>query len=334
MRASPNSCPTESARAGSRFARFAGVIDRRSPAAPLEEVRVRVPAKINLALCVGPLNDDGYHGLGTVFHAVSLVDEVTARRSERRGIRVSVKGEDADQVPTDASNLAFRAAALLVERCDLDEVSLSLEIKKSIPVAGGMAGGSADGAAALLACSMLWDLDTDPSELHELAADLGSDVPFALTGGNAVGTGRGTELVPLLSRGTCHWVLALAHEGLSTPQVFRRFDELSPAGHDVTVPQELLNALATGDVAGIARNLRNDLTEAAVDLRPELGEVLAAGVEAGALASVLSGSGPTCAFLCDSEASAMDVASNLSKHEHVRTVRRARGPVPGARPMA
>lgn len=297
---------------------------------------MRVPAKINLALCVGALGDDGYHPLGTVFHAVSLIDEVTARRTTERGITLVHKGEGAEHLPTDERNLAVRAAHLLIERFDLHE-GVELEIRKQIPVAGGMAGGSADGAAALLACSMLWDLDTDPAELHDLAAELGSDVPFALTGGNAVGTGRGTELVPLLSRGSYHWVLAMAHEGLSTPAVFRRFDELRAGATDepdIEVAQELLNALATGDVHAVARNLRNDLQAAAVDLRPELGEVLAHGVQAGALASVLSGSGPTCAFLCASETIAMDVAASLSRHPDVRLVRRATGPVPGARPIA
>jgi 4-diphosphocytidyl-2-C-methyl-D-erythritol kinase len=315
------------------------VTQRRSPTVPLAEVRVRVPAKLNLALCVGALREDGYHPLGTVFHAVSLLDEVTARRTETPGITLVAKGEGADQLPDDARNLAVRAAELLIERFELDRAGVALEIRKQIPVAGGMAGGSADGAASLLACSMLWDLDTDPAELHDLAAELGSDVPFALTGGNAVGTGRGTELVPLLSRGSFHWVLALAHEGLSTPAVFRRFDELaeqreSPLSTDLEVPQELLNALTTGDVHGVARHLRNDLQAAAIDLRPELGEVLEHGLHAGALASVLSGSGPTCAFLCESESKAMDVAAALSRHPAVRAVRRARGPVPGARPTS
>lgn len=301
---------------------------------------MRVPAKINLALCVGPLGADGYHPLGTVFHAVSLLDEVTARRTppgaDASSITLVHKGEGAADLPTDDRNLAVKAAKLLVERFDLHE-GVALEIRKQIPVAGGMAGGSADGAAALLACSMLWDLDTDPAELHDLAAELGSDVPFALTGGNALGTGRGTELVPLLSRGTYHWVLAMAHEGLSTPAVFRQFDELGGGSQGkaaTEVSQDLLNALAVGDVTAVAENLRNDLQAAAVSLRPELGEVLAAGVQAGALASVLSGSGPTCAFLCASEAAAMDVATSLSRHPQVRAVRRATGPVPGARPIA
>ncbi|WP_203568479.1 4-(cytidine 5'-diphospho)-2-C-methyl-D-erythritol kinase [Aestuariimicrobium ganziense] len=304
------------------------------PPTSLDEVRVRVPGKLNLALCVGDLADDGYHRLGTVFHAVSIYDVVTARRSALAGVNLHVKGNgDAADVPADDTNLAVRAANLLLDRFHVAEPGVELELRKAIPVAGGMAGGSADAAATLLACSMLWDLDTGPSELHDLAAELGSDVPFMLHGGNALGRGRGTDLVPLLSRGSYHWVLALAHGGLSTPEVFRRFDELGIPG-DTTVPEGLLNGLAVGDVDMVAANLRNDLQAAAIDLRPEIGEVLQAGVDAGALAGVLSGSGPTCAFLVRSEAQAQDVAAALSRHEQVRATKYVEGPVPGARSMS
>lgn len=307
---------------------------RAHPAAPLTQVRVKVPGKINLALCVGALGDDGYHPLGTVFHAVSVFDQVVARSSAEPGVRLVVKGNgDADLVPADDTNLAVRAARLLAERYGVDEPAVDLELRKNIPVAGGMAGGSADGAAALLACSMLWDLDTAPSDLHELAAELGSDVPFALHGGNALASGRGTDLVPLLTRGSYWWVLALAHEGLSTPQVFARFDEMGSPG-DTTVPEELLNALAVGDVERVATSLRNDLQAAAVDLRPELGDVLQAGVAAGALGGVLSGSGPTCAFLVRSEAHGLDVAAALARHPGVRATKCVEGPVPGARSIS
>jgi len=304
--------------------------DRHTSTAPLlDEVRIKVPAKINLALCVGPLGDDGYHPLGTVFHAVSLFDHVIARRSARPGVSIEVKCLT-EGVPTDGTNLAVRAAELLLDRYEVDAPGVALEVRKTIPVAGGMAGGSADAAAALMACAMLWDLDTTPTDLHELAAELGSDVPFALHGGNALATGRGTDVVPLLSRGTYHWVLALAPFGLSTPQVFGHFDTLGTS-HDTAVPDDLLNALAVGDVDKVARSLRNDLQAAAVDLRPELGEILDLGVASGALGGVLSGSGPTCAFLVRSESQGLDVAAALSKHPAVRTAKLVEGPVPGAR---
>lgn len=299
----------------------------------LEQVRVRVPAKINLALSVAPLGEDGYHQLATVFHAVSLTDEIIVRRSDEPGIRLAMKGEGSEDLPTDEGNLAVRAARLLQTTYpDLTEGGLDIEVRKQIPIAGGMAGGSSNAAGVLLACAMLWDLDTSPDDLHDLASRLGSDVPFALVGGNALGTGRGTELVPMLSRGTYHWVLAMAHEGLSTVDVYRHFDRVGVStGPEVS--EELLTAIASGDVEQVARNLHNDLEAPAVDLRPELGEVLAAGRSGGALGGVLSGSGPTCAFLAASEGAAMDLAATLSHHPHVRTVKRATGPAPGARPI-
>lgn len=297
----------------------------------LTRVRVRVPAKINLALCVGPLGEDGYHRLGTVFHAVSLFDEVIATLAHPGDVRVTVKGEGAHLVD-DATNLALRAARLLEVRYEFDEdPGVHLEVRKQIPVGGGMAGGSADGAAALLACSMLWDLDTSPDDLLDLASELGSDVPFALMGGSAIGRGRGTELVPMITRGTYHWVLAIAEEGLSTPVVFQRFDDLGAPGN-TTIPPEVMEALTTGDVPGLGKGLRNDLQAAAIDLRPELGEVLESGMSAGALGGVVSGSGPTVAFLAGSESAAMDLSRALLEHRFIRETRRAVGPVPGARP--
>ncbi|MGA4508031.1 4-(cytidine 5'-diphospho)-2-C-methyl-D-erythritol kinase [Propionibacteriaceae bacterium G1746] len=300
----------------------------------LGRVKVRVPAKVNLALKVGALGDDGYHPLGTVFHALSLYDDVEARLAE--GLSCEMRGDSADTLPVDGSNLVMRAAALLRETYDCPQ-GAEVSVLKTIPVAGGMAGGSADAAATLLACAMLWDLDTQPEDLHDLAAQLGSDVPFALVGGTARGAGRGTELVPMLSRGTYHWVLALADEGLSTPGVYRRFDEMVAAGEitpSIEIPPALLNALAAGDVAGVGRELVNDLQAPAVSLRPELGDVLDTGRAAGALGTVLSGSGPTCAFLVGSEEAAMDLATELSHHRSVWATRRAVGPVPGARPVS
>lgn len=298
-------------------------------------IRVRVPAKINLALRVGPLGDDGYHPLGTVFQAVSLIDEVEALPCDD-GVRLSMRGEGAESLPVDGRNLAVRAAELLREHYGVSE-GVELRIRKHIPIAGGMAGGSADAAGALLACSMLWDLDTQPEDLHDFAAQLGSDVPFALMGGTARGAGRGTELAPMLTRGNYQWVLALAHEGLSTPAVFRRFDEMVEAGEMVgstEVPQGLMNALATGDVTALGAALCNDLEAPACSLRPELAGVLDTGrAAAGVVGGLLSGSGPTCAFLARGESAAMDLAAELNALPQVRAVRRAQGPVPGARPV-
>ena len=217
-------------------------------------VRVRVPAKINLALKVGAPRADGYHPLATVYQAVSVYDEVHAAWADPDEFEVVVSGEGADFVPLDDSNLAVRAAKLLARRHGPhDALGASLSIKKSIPVAGGLAGGSANGAAALLACAVLWDLDVTPDELSVLAAELGSDVPFALLGGTAVGSGRGEDVAPALARGTYHWVLAFGFHGLSTAAVYRRFDELSPRAAPPTVPADLMNALRSGDPRLLAR---------------------------------------------------------------------------------
>lgn len=294
-------------------------------------VRVRVPAKINVALCVGAERPDGFHPLTTVFQAVSLYDDLVAEPADPGEFSLTVAGDGVDDVPTGGQNLAIRAARLLAQRHAGDaEVGAALQLRKAIPVAGGMAGGSADAAAALLACSVLWDLDVELEELRELGAELGSDVPFPLLGGTALGTGRGEQLVPVLTRGCYHWVLAFAHEGLSTPAVFRRFDERGEVG-DLDVPTELLEALGSADPVRVGAALRNDLAPAALDLMPALAETLAMGESYGALASLVSGSGPTCAFLAAGEAEAVELSSKLASWGGIRGVRRVQGPVCGAK---
>jgi 4-diphosphocytidyl-2-C-methyl-D-erythritol kinase len=292
-------------------------------------VTVRVPAKINLHLAVGPLRADGFHDLVTVFHAVSLFDEVTVAASEAPGIEVH--GEGVTEVPADETNLAWRAVQVLAEKADRDP-DVRLVLRKGIPVAGGMAGGSADAAAALVWLSALWKLDLSRDELSVLAADLGSDVTFALYGGTAVGTGRGEQIVPVLSRHTQHWVIALHRGGLSTPAVFRELDRLRGDSPPAERPVEpVLEALAGGDPRQLALSLGNDLQAAAVSMAPDLRRTLRAGVAAGALAGLVSGSGPTCAFLCTSAEAALDVATELAGVGVCRTVRIAHGPVHGAR---
>jgi len=294
-----------------------------------------VPAKINLALKVGGRRPDGYHPLATVYHAVSLYDEVEAVWAEPDDFVVEVDGEGADQVPLDDSNLALRAARLLARTYGpYDSLGVRLSIRKAIPVAAGLAGGSSNGAAALLACSVLWDLDVAPESLRELAAELGSDVPFALLGGTALGSGRGEEVVPALARGTYHWVLAFGHTGLSTPAVYGRFDQLTPDAATPEVPDDLMNALRSGDPALLGAALSNDLQDAALDLQPRLRQVLEAGLEYGAVGAVVSGSGPTCAFLAANEAAAVDLTVALSADGICREVRRVSGPVVGARVLA
>lgn len=259
-------------------------------------VVVRVPAKVNLELRVGPLRDDGFHDLATTFHAVDIFDEVTVTPDAE--FSVSVTGVGEDKVPTDETNLAYRAAALLAERFDVEE-RCAISVVKAIPVAGGMAGGSADAAATLVACDTLWGLGLRRHELEEIAAELGSDVPFALTGGTALGTGRGEQIVPVLATGTFEWLFALTHEGLSTPSVYAECDRLRE-GEDVPEPQPsdgLLASLRSGDVHGVALAMHNDLESAALSLMPSLRPLMEMGLEMGALCALVSGSGPTVAFL-------------------------------------
>ena len=297
---------------------------------PTGSVTVRTPGKINLYLGVGDLLDSGYHELTTVFHAVSLVDEVTVRNADVLSLEIT--GEGADQLPLDERNLAWQAAELMAEHVGRAP-DVSILIDKSIPVAGGMGGGSADAAAVLVALNSLWELGVPRRDLHGLAAQLGSDVPFALHGGTALGTGRGEELATVLARNTFHWVLAFAERGLSTRTVFGELDRLREVGTPPRLdePGPVLAALAAGDPEQLAPLLGNELQASALSLNSALRRVLRAGVEAGALAGIVSGSGPTCAFLCRSAPSAVDVGTELSGAGVCRTVRVASGPVHGAR---
>ncbi|WP_314254346.1 4-(cytidine 5'-diphospho)-2-C-methyl-D-erythritol kinase [Streptomyces sp. DSM 40907] len=291
-------------------------------------VTVRVPAKVNVQLAVGAARPDGFHDLANVFLAVSLYDEVTATPAD--ALTITCTGPDADQVPLDRTNLAARAAEILAARAGI-EPAVHLHIAKNIPVAGGMAGGSADGAAALLACDTLWGLNTPVAELLDICAELGSDVPFSLVGGAALGTGRGELLTPV-GAGTFHWVFAVADGGLSTPAVFREFDRLT-ASTPVPAPEAspaLLAALASGDADALGAALANDLQPAALSLRPQLARTLAAGVDGGALAALVSGSGPTTAFLVADEETAAKVAAALEASGTCRATRVASSPAPGA----
>ena len=297
---------------------------------PTGSVTVRVPGKVNLHLGVGDRRADGYHDITTVFHAVSLTDEVTVRGADVLSLRTI--GEGAEEVPDDERNLAWQAAELMAEHVGRAP-DVEIVIDKSIPVAGGMAGGSADAAAVLVGMNELWELGVPRRDLHAMAAQLGSDVPFALHGGTALGTGRGEELTPVLARSSFDWVLAFGAGGLSAAAVYAEIDRLREAGSPARMadPEPLLTALSGGDPRQLAPLLGNDLQPAALSLQPELRRTLRAGAEAGALAGIVSGSGPTCAFLCSSADDAVAVASELAGAGVCRTIRVAAGPVHGAR---
>lgn len=298
-------------------------------------VHVRAPGKINLYLGVGPRHDDGYHALATVFQALSLSEDVIA--TDAADFSLSVSGvDDPGSVPTDDRNLAMRAAKLLAAATGYDG-GVHLELRKSVPVAGGMGGGSADAAAALVACDALWETGLGGTRLHELAARLGADVPFALHGGTCVGTGRGDVLTPALARGRYDWVLVTSDGGLSTPVVYRRLDEYreqngaladDPA-NTLEVPASVLQALRSGEPEALAAELANDLQAAALLERPDLQTVIDEGIACGALRGIVSGSGPTVALLCGSPAAASAVRDRLV--ENGREAIHAYGPAPGAR---
>lgn len=296
-------------------------------------VTVRVPAKVNLQLSVGPREADGFHGLVSVFQAISIYDDVTLTKTHSGdGITISIIGDQTHGVPEDHSNLAAKAAQLMAQEFDLD-IDAHIEVKKSIPVAGGMAGGSADAAAVIVGIDALYHLGATRDEMLEIGAKLGSDVPFMINGGTAIGQGRGDQLTAALSRGTYHWVLALSTVGLSTPAVYTECDRLR-AGQEIAAPQTsdlLMQALLAADSKSVGAALVNDLQAAACSLRPALDLVLEVGRDYGALGAIVSGSGPTVAFLVSDEEQGLDLAVALTASGVVGSVARAQGPVHGAK---
>ena len=295
-----------------------------------KSVEVQVPAKVNLQLSVGPKEADGYHEVVTVFQAISLFDNLKITRSDQ--FDITLEGDFINGVPVDQSNLVSKAVDLMAEKFQIDK-NLCIEINKSIPVAGGMAGGSADAAATLLGIDQLFGLGLSKDELSEVARKLGSDVPFMLHGGVAVGRGHGDEITPALSRGNYHWVIALSSNGLATPAVYGECDRLR-TGLDIKAPSindELLQALLTGDSVRVGKALNNDLQAAAISLRPALRLILDTGQEYGALGGIVSGSGPSVAFLVADEDHSLDLAVALTSSGVVGSVARAQGPVVGAK---
>lgn len=298
-------------------------------------VTVRAPGKINVFFRVGALQDDGYHDVASLYQAVSLFEEVTATHSDEFTLRFGGP-IDTEGLPTDESNLAIRAARMLADATGYAG-GVDLTVLKRVPIAGGMGGGSADAAATLLACDELWETGLGRAGLLPIAAELGADVPFALEGGTAVGTGRGDELSPALAKGAFHWVLVLSDAGLSTPVVYNALDRhrdanfgaLGPQPDLVKVDTAVLQAVRIGDADSLADAMHNDLQAAALKLAPGLIEVLELGESLGALAGIVSGSGPTVAFLVDDAQAAAELRSTFTRRG--MSALTATGPVPGAR---
>lgn len=301
-------------------------------------VHVRAPGKINVFLKVGSLLADGYHDVAIAYQAVSLYEDVRAYPADDFSVTVSGSVE-LSRVPTDGANIAIRAARLLAARTGFVG-GARLEIEKHVPVTGGMGGGSADAAAALLACDTLWGTGLPREDMLTLARELGADVPFAFTGGTAIGTGRGDQLSPALAKGQFQWVLAVADFGLSTPEVYAELDrhrdrhkqDIFPAPVAPTVDANVLQALRAGDPHMLAECLHNDLQAPATHLEPSLASVLELGEANGALAGIVSGSGPTVAFLAADLDSALELQIALSAAR--LNVVRVTGPVHGARIVA
>jgi len=296
-------------------------------------VVARVPAKVNLQLSVGPLGSDGFHEVTTVFQAISLFDDVTvATAPYGDGINISISGQTSSGVPADSSNLAVKAAELMIKNYDLP-ADLIIKLKKEIPVAGGMAGGSADAAGVIVGLDSLFELGLSRDEMEIVGSKIGSDVPFSICGGVAIGTGRGDQITPALSKGSYNWVLALSGQGLSTPSVYQECDRLRE-GLSISAPlvsEPLMQALRAGDAKALGKALTNELQPAACSLRPALRLVLDVGIDYGALGGIVSGSGPTVAFLVSDDEYAMDLTVALSASGVVSSVVRATGPAHGAR---
>ena len=301
----------------------------------MHSVTASAPGKTNLFFAVGPLLEDGFHDVASVYLALDLREDVTVSPAETWSVTVSgnISAEQIASVPTGEGNLVVQAAKHVAKLANVSGQPTAFAIDKHVPVAGGMGGGSADAAAALLAVNALWCTGVE-SKLIE-SVELGADVPFALAGGIAIGLGRGEVLTQIDSVPEINLVLVTSDEGLSTPAVYKRLDELRAArGVDPTfapeavVPEELIRALQSGDQTAIAALLRNDLQEAALDLRPDLKKTIDAGIAAGALTGFVSGSGPTIAFLVVDA----DTAESLAQKLHIQGYRAlaAAGPAVGA----
>jgi 4-diphosphocytidyl-2-C-methyl-D-erythritol kinase len=293
-------------------------------------ITVRAAAKVNLRLAVGPPRADGFHPLLTIYQAISLYDDVTVSEADAWSVTVEPTGDlDCSGAPLDESNIAIRAGRLLGGHHGIERTA-AIRIAKGIPVAGGLAGGSADAAASLVALDRLWELDTSDEDLLRLAAQLGSDVPFALIGGTALGTGRGEVVEPIEDPGTWWWVVVPNATGMSTPEVYREFDRLNPdlRSHVHLRVHDMTGILRARDFRLLGRNLENDLQAAALSLRPDLDQTDTDLFELGAY-RLLSGSGPTFLGLVETQERAHEVRQQMLDRGY-RGIQVATGPVAGA----
>lgn len=306
-------------------------------------VGVRVPAKINLFLAVRGRRPDSMHEIVTILHTVELYDRLDVHLegsrtacfhpAARRLMEVELEHDAGGEVPSDERNLIVRAGRLLADRLgpharsetsEVDRPVTRIELGKAIPVAAGMAGGSADAAGTLVALNELWDCRLSAEELRDLAIELGADVPFCVAGGTALATGTGASTAQVLSRGHYHWVVGIDDQPLSTAEVYRAWDEHCEPSE--VEPDAVLHALRTEDPEALGAALHNDLQEAVYALRPELRDRRQAFMDADALGAVVTGSGPTIIALAADRGHAGDIATEIgSTFDRVEIVRSPAG---------
>ena len=288
----------------------------------MSSITASAPAKVNLVFEVGPLKPNGFHDVNSLFLALNLREEVTVSKAlPGTGISIFVQGEGLPArhvaaVPTDSSNLVAKVAVLLSQRLGIEIPDIQIDILKRIPVAGGMAGGSADAAAMLIAFNEYANQEFGTSklskeELMAVAAELGSDISFCVLGELAIGTGRGEQLQPVTPFAfETHWVLAISQQGLSTPSVYAKFDELGES-EEFSDLSQLVDSVHT--VEELALKLGNGLQSAAIALMPQLESLIGEIESLGALKAIVSGSGPTIAALCSSRDQAVEIATSLNE---------------------
>jgi 4-diphosphocytidyl-2-C-methyl-D-erythritol kinase len=274
-------------------------------------VDLRTNAKINLFLRVVGQRADGFHELESIFHGVGLADEMrmTLNHSRRVDVEMHPAGGFQGKLPELEDNLAFLAAQALADR-GFPHEGVEIRIDKRIPIGGGLGGGSGNAAGVLVGLNHLLNLDLTPESLVEVAAIVGSDVPYCISGGTALVMGRGEMLTPLPATTDLWFVLGISNEPLMTADVYAAFDRLeTDVAEARSAPMAL--ALGAGDVADVAALLHNDLEPAAFALRPDLAEAKQALTDAGCLGACLTGSGPTLFGIVEGPEQGAEVAERV-----------------------
>lgn len=265
----------------------------------------KAPAKINLMLDVLHKRDDGYHEVEMIMTMVDLADRLEMSTLPRDTIIIS---SQAGYIPLDEKNLAFQAARLIKDRYNVSK-GVYIHLDKNIPVAAGLAGGSSDAAATLRGLNRLWELDIPVEELKALGAELGSDVPFCVTGGTALATGRGEKLTPLPNPPQCWVVLAKLPINVSTAEVYGRLRSSRITSHPSA--NTMIEAIESGSFSSVCEGLGNVLEDVTLQLHPEVAHLKEAMLKLGADGVLMSGSGPTVFGLVSKESKVSRIYNGL-----------------------